>query len=942
MTEIKSGEGSAPESDALAPAQELPAAALRMFESRCLCFWFDQETSELVSLSPKAAERLGWEPDAPPPMLARQCLQPRPGASADVQWDQACAGERVEVRMRIQSGSELLMAVAGELVQDTLRGRACVLLIGMAVDSVGREFRDMERQLQCVDKALEILEMAPDGRILNANANFLKRFGFASHELVGQTEALLLPDGVADSAEHKLLWEQARNGRYTEARVHRRDQRGRDLWLRAGFAPILDDAGQTQRVLQYTVDVSSDVETAAEDAAKLKALDRITNICEYDLDGRVLTANSNYLTLMGYTLDDLSGKHHRVLCEPDSTRGAAYEQFWRSLAEGEHKAGEYKRLTKKGDKVWLKASYNPVLDARGRVVRIVEYATDVTAARLRQADYEAKLEAIQRSMAVIEFTPQGEILQANEQFLQLMGYRADDIVGRHHRMFVEPQYASSDDYQAFWLRLSRGEYEGGEYKRIGREGKEVWIQATYNPVFDLDGKVVKVVKFAQDITASKLRNAEFESRVNAIRRAQAVIEFDVSGRVLDANDNFLRLMGYDLGEVKGKHHRMFCDPAFTQSEAYLAFWEKLGRGDYESGEYRRIGRNDKEVWIQATYNPIYDLNGRVTRVVKFAMDITQQKQRNAEFESRVRAVDLSQAVVEFDTEGNILGANDNFLRTMGYTLRELKGQHHSVLCSPEYVRSNEYRDFWLRLSKGETRSGRFHRIGKFNRDVHIHASYAPILDAHGVTQRVIKYAFDITEQVQAECELIGIMKNIRGAIDNLTNVVASVRRASTRTEQQMAGTQATSSTGATALNAALTSIQGTRTSTNAIADMLRDIEEISSQTNLLAFNAAIEAARAGEHGVGFSVVAGEVRKLAERSSHTTREISKLIVDARQRTEQSEQLSREANGALENIGVMVTQCHGAMAEIVTAMKSQEQVVDKLAALLRTDAAEGPAA
>ncbi|MFG6465996.1 methyl-accepting chemotaxis protein [Roseateles sp. BYS87W] len=186
------------------------------------------------------------------------------------------------------------------------------------------------------------------------------------------------------------------------------------------------------------------------------------------------------------------------------------------------------------------------------------------------------------------------------------------------------------------------------------------------------------------------------------------------------------------------------------------------------------------------------------------------------------------------------------------------------------------------------------------------------------------------------------MKNIRGAIDNLTNVVASVRRASTRTEQQMAGTQATSSTGATALNAALTSIQGTRTSTNAIADMLRDIEEISSQTNLLAFNAAIEAARAGEHGVGFSVVAGEVRKLAERSSHTTREISKLIVDARQRTEQSEQLSREANGALENIGVMVTQCHGAMAEIVTAMKSQEQVVDKLAALLRTDAAEGPAA
>ncbi|MBD3850568.1 MAG: PAS domain S-box protein [Acidobacteria bacterium] len=244
-------------------------------------------------------------------------------------------------------------------------------------------------------------------------------------------------------------------------------------------------------------------------------------------------------------------------------------------------------------------------------------------------DLSAVYEALDRVQAIIEFDLDGKVVKANENFLNIFGYDLDEVAGKHHRIFCDPQYASSDAYAEFWQMLGRGEFHEAEFKRLAKGGRELWLRASYNPVFDKDGKPVRVVKFATDVTESKLKTAEFEGMAQAIDRAQAVIEFDLDGTVITANQNFLRIFGYGLDEIRGKHHKIFCDPGFAESLAYAEFWQKLGRGEYETDEFKRIAKDGTEVWLQASYNPIFDADGKLLKVVKFASDISDEVQKRS-------------------------------------------------------------------------------------------------------------------------------------------------------------------------------------------------------------------------------------------------------------------------------------------------------------------------
>ena len=367
-------------------------------------------------------------------------------------------------------------------------------------------------------------------------------------------------------------------------------------------------------------------------------------------------------------------------------------------------------------------------------------------------DLQGQIDAIGKSMALIEFTLDGKVLNANENFLKTLGYTLEEIKGQHHSLFVDPVYRNSTEYRVFWEKLGQGTYDAGEYLRIGKGGKEVWIQASYNPIMDSNGKPFKVVKFATDITEQKLRNANFEGQLKAVNKAQAVIEFTLDGKILHANENFLNTLGYTADEIKGQHHSLFVDPAYRSSAEYRAFWEKLGQGNFDAGEYLRIGKGGKEVWIQASYNPIMDSKGKPFKVVKYATDITEQKLRNANFEGQLKAVNKAQAVIEFTLDGKILHANENFLNTLGYTADEIKGQHHSLFVDPAYRGSAEYRAFWEKLGQGNFDAGQYLRLGKGGKPVWIQASYNPIMDSKGKPFKVVKFATDITEQKRQAIE----------------------------------------------------------------------------------------------------------------------------------------------------------------------------------------------
>ena len=257
--------------------------------------------------------------------------------------------------------------------------------------------------------------------------------------------------------------------------------------------------------------------------------------------------------------------------------------------------------------------------------------------QLQLADASATLAALDRSMALIEFQPDGTILNANSNFLSLMGYTLAEVRGQHHRLFCEPGQSSSREYSEFWRRLASGEFVSERFLRRDKQGREIWLEGSYNPVLSASGRVEKVVKIAADISAEVRMEQEQNSLINAINRSMAMIEFNLQGEVLTANDNFLNTMGYRLEDIRGKHHRLFCNREEADSAGYKSFWAQLNRGEYVSGRFQRFGRNGQPIWLRATYNPVFDSNGKLYKVVKFASDVTEQVQHQ-EAESRAARI----------------------------------------------------------------------------------------------------------------------------------------------------------------------------------------------------------------------------------------------------------------------------------------------------------------
>jgi methyl-accepting chemotaxis protein len=543
---------------------------------------------------------------------------------------------------------------------------------------------------------------------------------------------------------------------------------------------------------------------------------------------------------------------------------------------------------------------------------------------------KALADALGRSQAVIEFGTDGTILTANDNFLKALGYSLGEIQGKHHSMFVDPLERDSAAYRDFWAALRRGEYQAAEYKRVGKGGKEVWIQATYNPVLDGNGKPVKVVKFATDITARKIKNMEDAGQIAAIGRAQAVIAFEMDGTIVTANENFLRAMGYTLGEIQGKHHSMFVEQAERDSAAYREFWAKLNRGENQSAEYKRVGKGGKEVWILASYNPVLDEKGKPFRVVKFATDVTSQKLSTADLAGQISAIGKSQAVIEFNMDGTIIGANQNFLRTVGYAPDEIRGRHHSMFVDVAERESAAYREFWAALNRGEYQAAEYKRIGKNGKEVWIQASYNPILDLNGKPFKVVKYATDTTAQVLVRMgneRVRGMMESVAAGAEELNASVREISEAMTKSRD-------TATTAVGRVEAADAQAKRLNEAAQAMSGIVELIGNITGQINLLALNATIESARAGEAGRGFAVVASEVKNLATQAKQATDKIGQEIGNLNG-------ISGDVVSALDSIKQAIQGVSEYVTATAAAVEEQSTVTSEMSSSMQRAAAEAKA-
>ncbi len=664
---------------------------------------------------------------------------------------------------------------------------------------------------------------------------------------------------------------------------------------------------------------ATDVEQALRNK---QALDATTcSIMMADAKGTIVYANSSVKALL--KANEKALREVLPNFSADNLEGQSIDRFHRDPAHQRSLLADLKSTTSSVINIGelsFNVTLTPFFNQDGENIGTMLEWADQSEALVKGA----MLDALNRAQAVIEFTPDGIIQNANENFLKTTGYNLHEIVGNHHKMFCEGSYVQSQEYSQFWRELKEGKLQSGEFCRLNKMGKEIWIQASYNPVFDEAGQVVRVVKFATDITQTKLRNAYFEGQIEAINKAQAVIEFDLEGKILHANENFTNTVGYSLEEIKGKHHSMFVEDAYKRSVEYSQFWEQLRQGVQFTDEFKRVGKGGKAVWIQASYNPILDQNGRPHRVVKYAIDITARKQAIS---------DIKQAMSEL-VKGNldcrIEHEFEGEFKELGTSINRFIADMRRIIGSIS--------DVMTRLSAGDLTAeldeefdGEFQVLGdainQFVSDMSgtIGSIYQAVETINTASSEIATGNADLSSRTEQQASSL---EETASSMEELTGTVKLNAENAEQANSLASQSCEIATRGGDLIRQVVETMSSINESAQEISDIIGVIDGIAFQTNILALNAAVEAARAGEQGRGFAVVASEVRSLAQRSAEAAKEIKELISDSVNKIDGGNKLVNQSGETMEEVVTSIKRVNDIMSEIDAASSEQASGIEEV--------------
>jgi methyl-accepting chemotaxis protein len=695
--------------------------------------------------------------------------------------------------------------------------------------------------------------------------------------------------------------------------------------------PIIDEDGDVAGAvvtLQATGGGSGGGNELADFRGQIEAIGKSQAVIEFEMDGTIIKANGNFLSVMGYSLEEVQGQHHSIFADPEYKASPEYQQFWDALRRGEYQDGEFKRLGKGGKEVWIQASYNPIMDANGKPFKVVKYATDITAQKVQSADFRGQIEAIGKSQAVIEFEMDGTIIKANGNFLGTVGYSLEEVQGQHHSIFVDPEYKASMQYQQFWDALRRGEYQAGEFKRVGKGGKEVWIQASYNPITGADGKLAKVVKYASDITEEKLANIEFQGLFSMVEGASAYfMKCDRDLKVTYLNPSLKEMLGqyqadlrkffpsFDLNNIIGT-----CIDVFHKNPSHQRrLLEDINNLPYKT----EIEVGGLEFGL--TLTALRDAGGNhIGNAVEWQ-----------DLNARARYRDEVEALIAEAKEGNLshradLNKLDEIYTPMMEGIHEIveaivQPMHEAI----EVLEMVANRDLRARMT-GDYKGDHARIKDALNTAAqNLDTGLNQVSSASGqVNAAATEISSGSQSLAEGSSEQASSLEQVSA---NLEEVSSMTKRNSANTDEARAMTESarsSTSRGVDSMNRLSEAMNKIKGSADETAKIIKTIDEIAFQTNLLALNAAVEAARAGEAGKGFAVVAEEVRNLAMRSAEAAKNTAEMIQESVVNAEGGVSLNKEVIEHLEEIDKEVEKVASVMAEIAASSGQQTTAIDQI--------------